>query len=414
MAGICRGLAEHLGWNVTWVRVGFVVATFCYGAGALFYIWCWIFAPKNRDSYTPSLGQRFDAHMNTGQYSPESWMSGESSAAPPNTHLKAPTAQATARPAPAIDFSSSWHFLLLAAFGVVTLIALSKFGVNVSLPRAVPLVIACSGVAMSWVRLKLVSISTAVVAISVAIVAIALAFVVFLRMNPDAGSIEMIIATLVAASLLAIAVVPWAAQLIKLSSDRKAQQAAAAAKVDVAAHLHDSVLQTLALIQQRSDPHSDVARLARHQEQSLRDWLVDSDQSANSSLKSLLSTAQDSLEAQYPVRFQLVTVGPDAHGVATDIAAAAAIEAMRNAAAHAGGDITVYSETSKSQILISVIDRGPGVNLDEIPANHFGIRESIIARAERAGGSAKFSPGPGGHGTKVEIVIPLSDSKDEK
>ena len=45
IAGVCSGLAVHLGWPVRMVRIGMVVAAFAGGAGLAFYAWLWIMVP---------------------------------------------------------------------------------------------------------------------------------------------------------------------------------------------------------------------------------------------------------------------------------------------------------------------------------------------------------------------------------
>ena len=83
---------------------------------------------------------------------------------------------------------------------------------------------------------------------------------------------------------------------------------------------------------------------------------------------------------------------------------------MRNAAWHAGGTVSVYLESSQAGITLSVTDRGPGFRVDQIPADRHGVRESIIGRMQRIGGSAMVRPGPGGSGTEILLTLPLVGS----
>ena len=50
IAGVCAGLAKHLGWPVRMVRIGMVVAALAGGAGLAFYAWLWIMVPTADES----------------------------------------------------------------------------------------------------------------------------------------------------------------------------------------------------------------------------------------------------------------------------------------------------------------------------------------------------------------------------
>jgi signal transduction histidine kinase len=178
-------------------------------------------------------------------------------------------------------------------------------------------------------------------------------------------------------------------------------------RAEIAAHLHDSVLQTLALIQNRAGASSEVARLARAQERELRDWLFAAAEPSAGDLVSELRDIAAAIELEYPARLDVVTVGEPTFGSASVVAAAR--EAMFNAARHAGGDVSVYIESSPSAVDVFVRDRGPGVDLDALPADRLGVRESIIGRMTRAGGTATVQPGAGGVGTEVHLHLEAPD-----
>jgi Signal transduction histidine kinase len=173
---------------------------------------------------------------------------------------------------------------------------------------------------------------------------------------------------------------------------------------EMAAHLHDSVLQTLALIQNRSGASSEVARLARAQERELRAWLYDGDAPADSDLPTDLRDFAGALELDYPVRIEVVSAGLSTERASGDVAAAAR-EAMLNAARHAGGDVSVYIEGSASAVDVFVRDRGPGFDPGAVPGDRLGVRESIVGRLRRAGGTATVKPGAGGVGTEVHLRL---------
>lgn len=175
---------------------------------------------------------------------------------------------------------------------------------------------------------------------------------------------------------------------------------------EIAAHLHDSVLQTLALIQNRAGASSEVARIARAQERELRDWLFAGDEPTVADLGAELRGVAAAIELDYPVRIDVVTAGESVGRTASALVAAAR-EAMLNAARHAGGEVSVYVEASPTATDVFIRDRGPGVDLDALPADRIGIRESIVGRMARAGGSATVRPGAGG-GTEVHLHLEVT------
>ncbi|MGP3535781.1 sensor histidine kinase [Microbacterium sp. RD1] len=173
---------------------------------------------------------------------------------------------------------------------------------------------------------------------------------------------------------------------------------------EMAAHLHDSVLQTLALIQNRAGASSEVARIARAQERELRSWLYDGDEPADSDLPTDLRDHAAALELDYPVHIEVVAAGTTVERASGELAAASR-EAMLNAARHAGGDVSVYIEGAGSRVDVFVRDRGPGFDLDAVPPDRLGVRESIIGRVRRAGGAATVGRGVEGAGTEVHLTL---------
>ena len=174
---------------------------------------------------------------------------------------------------------------------------------------------------------------------------------------------------------------------------------------EVAAHLHDSVLQTLALVQKRAGDPREVANLARRQERELRAWLGGGRPEPGESLASSLEAVAAEVEETHRVPIDVVAVGDapmDDRGVAL---VAAAREALVNAAKFAGGaPVQLYAEVGEERTEVFVRDRGPGFDASAVPEDRRGLRESIIGRMQRHGGRAVVHSAPG-TGTEVELVI---------
>ncbi|GAA4181412.1 PspC domain-containing protein [Gryllotalpicola koreensis] len=195
---------------------------------------------------------------------------------------------------------------------------------------------------------------------------------------------------------------PWAIRLWHELMAERTKRVREEERAEMAAHLHDSVLQTLALIQNRAGASSEVARIARAQERELREWLYAGVGTADSDLATDLKDYAAALELDYPVRFDVVAVGQSTERSSGELAASSR-EAMLNAARHAGGDVSVYIEGSAAAVDIFIRDRGPGFDPAQVPEHRLGVRESIIGRMRRAGGSATVGCGAGGTGTEVHL-----------
>ena len=220
----------------------------------------------------------------------------------------------------------------------------------------------------------------------------------------------------VAVLLAGVAVLagPWALRLWRELIAERTRRVREEERAEMAAHLHDSVLQTLALIQTRAGTSSEVARLARAQERELRDWLYSGERHDDSDLVTDLRDTAAALELDYPVRFEVVAVGETPERSSGEVASAAR-EAMLNAARHAGGEVSVYVEGTAGGVDVFVRDRGPGFDAEEVPADRMGVRESIVGRMRRVGGSASVRRGAGGVGTEVRVhYAPGSPQEEER
>jgi len=202
-------------------------------------------------------------------------------------------------------------------------------------------------------------------------------------------------------------ILPWIVHPERSQADKQAELIAQT-RADMAAHLHDSVLQTLAVIQKSASDSATVARLARRQEKELREWLygeAPDEESAITSLKEVIAE----LEATYPVAVELVSVGDHEMTVEVDAVVRAAREAILNAAKHSGASqIDVYAEMSEEKAEVYVRDRGRGFKPDDIGDDRMGIRRSIIDRMQRYGGTVDIRSTVD-EGTEIHLSMPLTE-----
>jgi len=219
--------------------------------------------------------------------------------------------------------------------------------------------------------------------------------------------------------LLGAGVIAWGVQVLRdgerqrlaveaeLSRERE-ERRRAAERAETSAHLHDSVLQTLALLQRRSADPIEVVTLARRQERELREWLGGSPRSAGpaTALREALERAAAEVERDHRLTVEVVVVGDAMLDDALSALAAAAKEALVNAGKHAGVDaVSLYAEVDATSARVYVRDRGGGFDPAEAPADRRGLRESIVARLDRHGGTATIRSSPGA-GTEVALALP--------
>jgi signal transduction histidine kinase len=206
--------------------------------------------------------------------------------------------------------------------------------------------------------------------------------------------------------VVGLVVGPWVMRLGSSLSFERAARIREQERAEVAAHLHDSVLQTLALIQKRAGDPREVAGLARRQERELRSWLLKRPGEAEQdSVTGALERAAAEVEELHGVPIEVVTVGDAPLSGGLEAVVQAAREAMTNAAKFAGSErVDLYVEVEDDRVEVFVRDRGVGFDLDAIPADRRGVRDSIIARMERHHGRAAVKSSPG-EGTEVELVM---------
>jgi signal transduction histidine kinase len=226
------------------------------------------------------------------------------------------------------------------------------------------------------------------------------------------GGASTLLAPAAVSAALLLLVGPW---LWRLALDRDAERTARVRveeRSEVAARIHDSVLQTLALIQRHAQEPQRVVTLARRQERELRGWLYGDRLLGDeaSTLDAALSAVAADVEEAHGVRIDLVCVGDCPVDEPVEALVLAAREAMTNAAKFAGTDaVDVYAEVTEGAVTVFVRDRGAGFDRAAVPGDRRGLVESIEGRLRRAGGEATIVTAPG-EGTEIELRVPRAGS----
>jgi signal transduction histidine kinase len=216
-------------------------------------------------------------------------------------------------------------------------------------------------------------------------------------------------ATVVILVGVALATAPLWRRLIDQRAAERAAVIRSEERAAVAAHLHDSVLQTLALIQRHAEDPQAVSRLARSQERELRAWLYEPTVVTGGTWAGLVARLVAEVEADHAVTVEPVVVGdlPVDDAVAT--LGQAAKEAVVNAAKHSGAaSVSLYSEVTATSVTVFVRDRGTGFDPAGVPPDRRGLRDSVIGRLTRLEGTATVRSAPG-EGTEVELCLPRGE-----
>ncbi|KAA9111380.1 ATP-binding protein [Microbacterium rhizomatis] len=374
VSGTAAAVAAHLGWTVAGVRVVFVLLSLVSGAGILLYAWLWAFTP-----WADAVDAGAVPGAQPSRRAPVAWILLSSSVVGVFAAMVV-TAVSLSNGAYYAATSSWWSVIVL------TTVLASAAGLWATfIDRPDP--------ARGPRHALAVRIAATVV--------LGILLVVQVSSLQRGGVVSFVGALVLIGGIALIHSSTFIDRWRELSGERvrriREEQRSA-----MAAHLHDSVLQTLALIQNRSGASSEVARLARAQERELRAWLYDGDAPADSDLPTDLRDYAAALELDYPVHIDVVATGASGERASGEVAAAAR-EAMLNAARHAGGEVSVYIEGTADAVDVFVRDRGPGFDLDVVPDDRLGVRESIVGRMRRIGGAATVRPGAGGTGVEVHL-----------
>jgi signal transduction histidine kinase/phage shock protein PspC (stress-responsive transcriptional regulator) len=392
VGGVCSGFAAHTGLPVGAVRLATAVLVVCGGAGLLLYAWLWATVPSAAAGSAPL----------------------KSVLTPAADVDEEEEATAAARRAPVVEI-----LLGVALLAAASAVVAGRMGATVPLEVVVPGVVVVTGAALAWRQfdalrnVRSAGSSALVVRALGALVLVVLGILLFFTTSSRPNVWTVLTAAVAVLVGVAVVVAPWVVRLVRDLAEERAARVRDLERAEFAAHLHDSVLQTLALIQQKAEPGSDAARLARAQERELRSWLFTERAEPARDLGTQLRDAAVDIEAEYPARIEVIAVGP-ARTDLPDGLVAAAREAMLNAARHAGGTVSVYAETAGDRVELSIRDRGPGFDVDAVPAGRYGVRESIIGRMQRLGGNATIAPGPGRTGTEVRLTLPLAPAAHDE
>lgn len=457
IAGVCAGLAAHLGWPVKNVRIAMALATLAGGAGLAFYAWLWIMVPTadenaRRNAKRPaspiapavSRPARTDppdsaatnpAAIPPGTPAAPRWGASDVGASAPGSPYAAAAAPAV-RPAggygpPSADYGIAgrppWfrtrsmrygkEILLGAGLLLVAGIMIAQLlGVDVPLGTLIPAAAVLGGAAIAWMQLDetrragLVDKTKADQAGGWARLAAGLTLVVagVLVMVSGSGSWEQtwlaLLASVAVLGGVVLVLLPWALKFWRDLETERAGRIRETERAEIAAHLHDSVLQTLALIQRRAGNEHDVVRLARAQERELRNWLFEDPGKEAGQLSDRIKAVAAEVEDFLGNAVEVVSVGDAAMTEVHEALVQASREAMLNASRHGGGPVSVYLEVSNGRTEIFIKDRGPGFDLQDVPEDRLGVRESILGRMKRNGGTASITSTPGG--TEVRLGLP--------
>ena len=382
LGGVCSGLAGHLRLPVLVLRIAFVVLGAFELVGGFIYAALWLLLPLARDERAPGL----DAASRTG--------------------MRAETREV------GIDIGS---VLALALLGLGLTWLFRSTGISWTGAGYWPLLVGSSGVALIWRqaddatlrpgrRRSLIRLLELAFGGCLVLAAVVLGVTQVLGIAQWRSVVWVSMVAVV--GVLGVSL-PWAFRTRTALTEAREQELLANARADVAAHLHDSVLQSLALIQRQADDPKAVATIARRQERELRSWLYGEAETEAGNLRATLTAAIAEVEDEHAVPVDVVVVGDAEMTPQLDALVRAAREAVLNATKHSGADrIDVYAEVTPHLAEVFIRDRGVGFEVDTIGEDRMGIRRSIMDRMIRNGGTARVRSVPG-DGTEVRLEMEL-------
>jgi len=384
VGGVAGGIGEHLGIAPLDVRIAFAVLSLAAGFGLVVYLLVWILAPleETTDPIQP------------------------------------------ARRLPPLALRTVLGGILVVV-GVIAMLWIFGFWFGAGL--AWPAVLAAIGFAILWARdpgerrarWDLASFGTPVeavlsgrvspvrVVIGALLILGGMAILLAVTTSFEAAT-SVVLAVIVTVGGLVLLAGPWMWNMGRTLMDERGSRIRSEERAEMAAHLHDSVLQTLALIQRARAPR-EMATLARTQERELRAWLYGRAPSVRGArLRDAIDAMASRIERRHQVRVETVVVGDAELDERVRALVAACTEAALNAAKHSGSlEVSVYLEAEADAITAFIRDQGRGFKPADVPADRRGIGESIVARMERHGGTAQVHSRPR-RGTEITLRLPRS------
>ncbi|WP_426246926.1 PspC domain-containing protein [Nocardioides sp. LHG3406-4] len=395
VGGVASGLARHLGLPVLWVRAAFVLMATMGGMGIALYAALWVFLPSDASFETSAPG--LESASRTGK-----------------------------RPRRVPRLTDVGPAIALGALGFGVMLVVEAFFGRGALFW--PVVIGLAGIALLWRQADEVQRErwldttgridwyravfgtggwASYVRIAAGLTLVISAFAAFALTSGQVGAArDVVVAGLLGIVGVALVIGPWMVRLVGDLGAERAERVRTQERADMAAHLHDSVLQTLALIQRNADDGATVARLARAQERDLRSWLYAGESTDATTLAGALREMAARAEDEYVVVVDVVAVGDLVVHDSIRPLVHATREAVTNAAKHAGtGRVDIYAEVLDDAVEVFVRDRGVGFDPAAVPDDRLGVRNSIIDRMTRHGGTAVIDSSPG-NGTNVRLRMP--------
>ena len=394
VGGVAAGLAQHLGIEVWVVRLAFVMLAITGGAGVAMYAAFWALVPLAPAGQPLPDGSAVPAREGRGG------------------NARGGGDEAADRLGP---------LLALGAVALGGILVAQQLGLGPSGPILVPLVVVGLGVAVLWrvaddsqrERLRRTATGAATgrrawvrVLIGVVLVVVGAAAVLGAQGGLTAA-VNALVGALVVVGGVALVAGPWVVRTVRELGDERRERIRSQERAELAAHVHDSVVQTLTLIQRNADDPREVTRLARAEERALRQWLYQPGSAQPGSFRVALEAAAADVEDVHGGAVEVVVVGDATVDERLGALVQAAREAMVNAAKYAAdaGPVSVYAEVDADQVQLFVRDRGPGFDLDAVPTDRLGVRQSIIGRMQRHGGHAEVATSPGA-GAEVRLTMP--------
>ncbi|WP_082043688.1 ATP-binding protein [Mobilicoccus massiliensis] len=365
LAGVCAGVARHLDVPVRFVRWVFLGATLAGGLGVAAYVLLWVMTPRGDSGRSPIE----------------------------------------------LDRVSPAGALLVVGAGLLVvgglMVSGSLAGVSgVRLGDLVPVLAVGGGAILAWSQLDQQNgrRQGAIRVLLGAVLAVTGVVVIVARQQGMRVLWDVAFATLAVLAGLALVLGPLAMRFWERLQEEQRTRIRETERADIAAHLHDSVLQTLALIQRTDDP-TRVTQLARAQERELRAWLYGAPKPVVETLGAAITAAAHEIEDLHGVPVDLVVTGERPIDEAGAALVAATREALANAVRHGAPPVSAFVEIGPRLVEVFVRDHGSGFDIDAVPEDRLGVRESLFGRMERHGGSARIRRLD--EGTEVILELPV-------